>query len=233
MRTPAISVIVPSAGTGRRLAGTVPKQYLRLQGRTVLEWSLAPFLARSDIGCITIVTAAGDERWRRLEFARDPRVRTATGDVERAGSVFRGLQALGGVGAEDWVLVHDAARPCLAAADLELLINTLRHDPVGGLLATPLADTLKRGSEDCHSLETVPRDALWRALTPQMFRYGLLLDCLRDALAAGRAVTDEASAVELAGHRPRLVCGRADNIKITLPEDLAIAAAILGVRETS
>jgi len=233
MRTPAISVIVPSAGTGRRLAGTIPKQYLPLEGRTVLEWSVAPFLGRSDIACITIVTAAGDERWRQLGFAKDPRIRVTAGDAERAGSVFRGLQALEDVATDDWVVVHDAARPCLAADDLEHLIGTVRHDPVGGLLATPLADTLKRGSADCHSLETIPRGALWRALTPQMFRYGLLLDCLRSALAAGRPVTDEASVVELAGYRPRLVCGRADNIKITLPEDLAIAAAILGARKTT
>jgi 2-C-methyl-D-erythritol 4-phosphate cytidylyltransferase len=150
--------------------------------------------------------------------------------------VRNALRALAGNARDDdWIMVHDAARPCLAAADLALLKRELAAHPVGGLLAVPLADTLKRalepGTHHAHVDETVDRNGLWRALTPQVFRLGVLLRALEAALDAQRLPTDEAQAIEWSGQRPRLVAGRADNIKVTTAEDLAIASAILGLRQ--
>jgi 2-C-methyl-D-erythritol 4-phosphate cytidylyltransferase len=146
--------------------------------------------------------------------------------------VLNGLEALADrAAAEDWVLVHDAARPCLPAADVEALFEQLEQDAVGGLLALPLADTLKRVDDQHRVADTVPRDGLWRALTPQMFRYGLLSTALAAAIDSGEHVTDEAAAMELAGHRPALVAGSGANLKVTTPADLALAEAVLRARE--
>lgn len=224
-------MIVPAAGAGRRVAGEVPKQYLRLAGRTVMEWSLAPFLARNDIAGVVVTLASNDEHFASLSIARNPRVRTAVGGAERSDSVRNGLDALLdalGVDAKDWVLVHDAARPCLHEDDLARLIDELRDDDVGGLLAAPVADTLKAGDSAQRVVGTPQRDILWRALTPQMFRYELLARGLRTA--AGKTITDESSAIELLGLKPRLVRGRSDNIKITVPEDVPHAEFILRQR---
>jgi 2-C-methyl-D-erythritol 4-phosphate cytidylyltransferase len=224
-------VVVPAAGVGRRMAGEAPKQYLSLAGRTVIEWSLAPFLARSDIAQIGVVTSSNDAHFSGLAVARDRRVSTAIGGAERADSVLRGVMALQ-ANADDWVLVHDAARPCLHTDDLARLIDELKSDAVGGLLATPVSDTLKAADDKGFVQATVPRQHLWRALTPQMFRAGLLLQALREASERRVAVTDESAAVEALGYAPKLVAGRADNVKITVPEDLAYAAQILRDRET-
>lgn len=224
--------IVPAAGRASRMGGSgPPKQYLQLAGRTVLEWSLAPLLERPDCVGVIVALSAGDPNWPQLEVARDPRVRVVEGGAQRTDSVRAGLHALKDrVQARDWVLVHDAARPCLSAAELATLIDTLRGDPVGGLLATPLVDTLKRADTSGRVAQTVDRHALWRALTPQMFRYDVLSQALNDAAERGIAVTDEAQAVELLGMKPRLVPGSGDNIKITLPDDVARAERILQVR---
>lgn len=218
-------VVVPAAGSSRRMgAGAVPKQYLTLAGRSVLEWSVAPFLDRAEIGAIVVVRAAEDQHWRTLTLAQHPKIMTTVGGAERADSVSVGLVALGDRASErDWVLVHDAARPCLLRADLDRLMSELRHDEVGGLLAAPVVDTLKRADDGGRVAETVARTALWRALTPQMFRYGLLQRALRQTAGA----TDEAQAVEALGLRPRLIAGDADNIKITVPADLQRAERIL------
>jgi 2-C-methyl-D-erythritol 4-phosphate cytidylyltransferase len=202
-----------------------PKQYLRLGQRTVLEHALAALEAEPRIQGVVVVTGAGEPTADRLRGANESRpVLRATGGSERADSVLNGLERLAGrVGPDAWVLVHDAARPCLRREDLGRLIDTLAEDPVGGLLGTPVRDTMKRADAEGRVETTVPREGLWHALTPQMFRLGLLQEAVRRAVAAGERVTDEASAMERAGHRPRLVEGHSDNLKITRPEDLPLA----------
>lgn len=225
--------VIPAAGSSRRMGATaVPKQYLPLLGRSVLEWSAAPFLARPDCAGMVVVLAADDRQWAALELSRNPRVAVAVGDTERWGSVRRGLQSLRDrVGQHDWIMVHDAARPCLSRHDLQRLIDGVQADEVGGLLAAPVSDTLKRADPAGRVEATVDRTGLWRALTPQMFRYALLDRALTAAAARRVGVTDEAQAVELLGSRPRLVAGSADNIKITVPEDLQRAEHILATME--
>lgn len=220
--------VVPAAGSARRMNRDTPKQYLSIASRPVIEWSIAPLLARAECAGVVVVLAEGDERWKHLSLARDSRIRTTVGGKERADSVLAGLAALSDQAqAEDWIAVHDAARPCLQDADLALLIDAVREDEVGGLLAVPVADTLKRADADGRVAQTVPRAGLWRAQTPQMFRYGLLTRALRQAAERSETVTDEAQAVEMLGLRPRLVLGSADNIKITVSEDLQRAERIL------
>ena len=216
-------VIVPAAGSGQRMAGLLPKQYLPLAGRTVLEWSLAPFLARPEFHSIVVALAEGDARWSALPLSHDKRILAVTGGAERADSVKAGLMAIAEhAHVQDWVLVHDAARPCLASSDLDRLLVTLADDPVGGLLAAPVPDTLKRAGADGRVDVTVSRSQLWRALTPQMFRYGVLRQALEQS-GGGAQVTDESSAVEALGLKPLLVAGRSDNLKITVAEDVAVA----------
>lgn len=221
-------LIVPAAGRGTRMGTAQPKQYLPLLGRTVLEWSLQPFVCDARIAGIVVVLAEQD---RHFKNEAPGRIRIAIGGAERAESVRAGLTALAAAAAsEDWVMVHDAARPCLHEADLNKLIERLQYDAVGGLLATPLADTLKQADEGERVSVTLPRANLWRALTPQMFRYGLLNAALENAARQNIIATDEAAAIELLGHAPQLIAGRADNIKITVPEDLILAEAILNKR---
>jgi 2-C-methyl-D-erythritol 4-phosphate cytidylyltransferase len=194
----------------------------------MLSWTLAALLAEPRLQRIMVALAPDDTHWRTIPEMNDPRVRRCDGGDRREHTVARGLDALAGEAREtDWALVHDAARPCLRPEDIALLIDTLADDTVGGLLALPLGDTLKRADDSTCSLETVPRDRLWRALTPQMFRVGLLRRALGLCRERDRAVTDEASAVESLGLRPRLLRGHADNIKVTNPEDAALAEAIL------
>jgi 2-C-methyl-D-erythritol 4-phosphate cytidylyltransferase / 2-C-methyl-D-erythritol 2,4-cyclodiphosphate synthase len=225
--SPDYWLVMPAAGRGRRLAGdgALAKQYLPLAGRSVLEHALEPFLA--DPACLGIVVAlaADDGRFAALPVARDPRVTAVTGGAERRDSVAAGLAWLRArVGAADpWVLVHDAARPCLPRADLARLLAALPGAPDGALLAVRIADTVKRGDAAGRVAATVPREALYRAQTPQAFRLGRLLA----ALAACPGATDEASAIEAAGARPLLVAGSAANIKVTEPDDLALAGRLL------
>ena len=205
------------------MAGTLPKQYLPLAGRTVLEWSMAPFLARPEFHSIVVALAADDGRWSSLPLAQDKRILAVTGGAERADSVRAGLAAIAEhAHAHDWVLVHDAARPCLSASDLDQLLATLADDPVGGVLAAPVPDTLKRAGADGRVDVTVSRTQLWRALTPQMFRYGVLRQALEQS-GGGARMTDESAAVEALGLKPLLVAGRSDNLKITVPDDSASA----------
>jgi 2-C-methyl-D-erythritol 4-phosphate cytidylyltransferase len=213
--------------------GATPKQYLQLAGKTVIELAIAPFLSRSDCRGIVVVLGEADQHWSQLEISRDPRVSTAIGGSERADSVRAGLNALGSrLEPSDWVLVHDAARPCLETRDVGSLLSTLADDEVGGLLATPVVDTLKRADASARISATVDRSDLWRAMTPQMFRFEILSRALEHARHVGIASTDEAQAVEALGLHPKLVAGSADNIKITLPEDIARAERILNERGT-
>jgi 2-C-methyl-D-erythritol 4-phosphate cytidylyltransferase len=198
-----------------------PKQYLRLGGRTLLELAAEALVLDARLERVLVVVAPGDEAWRGLAFA--PRVQVVTaGGATRAETVRNGLARLHAA-ADDWVLVHDAARPCLSAEDLAALIDSLWLDPVGGLLAVPLADTLKRAAGE-RVAATLPREGLWRAATPQMFRAGLLTRALAGELAA---ITDEAAAVERLGESPRLVEGSATNLKLTQPGDEVLARAVL------
>jgi 2-C-methyl-D-erythritol 4-phosphate cytidylyltransferase len=222
-------LIMPAAGSGRRFGATVPKQYLQLAGRTVIEHALAAFLADERCRGIVVALDPDDSRFASLPLSSEPRMKIAAGGAQRCDSVRNALDAIAGAD-EDWVLVHDAARPCLSRSDLDALIAALSCDPAGGLLATPLSDTLKRADHGQRAVDTPSRDSLWRALTPQMFRLGLLRSALRAAQAAGREPTDEAQAMEWAGHTPLLVAGRADNLKVTSPADLALAAAVLAAR---
>lgn len=221
--------VIPAAGRSERMGGRQPKQYMSVCGRTLLEHALQPFLAHTGIRGIVVVLAADDANWKTLPCAHDRRIRTALGGARRMHSVLNGLNALEGeVQPDDWVLVHDAARPCLRLADLERLIAVLGEDAVGGLLALPIGDTVKRGdATGTHVAATVERSGLWAAQTPQMFRYALLHQALARSASEGLTMTDEAAAVEALGARPRLVEGDARNIKVTRHEDLTLAEAIL------
>src|SRR5882724_1520494 len=283
-------LVMPAAGVGRRFGEHIPKQYADLHGRTVMEWSLAPFLYDSRCLGVVVVLGANDSFWptvssrlpditgatraseasvaaaladatRVAERAAAksgrpdgegfsdpalslptvaavtlPKVMTAQGGSERSHSVRNGLAALSGrAAADDWVLVHDAARPCVPRQDVDRLLNRVQSHAVGGLLAAPAADTLKRASGDKSSankevLETIDRSSLWRALTPQMFRYGRLCAALDRALGQGRSPTDEAQALEWMGERPLVVEGSTTNIKITSADDLVIAVALMAAR---
>jgi 2-C-methyl-D-erythritol 4-phosphate cytidylyltransferase len=226
---PSFWVVVPAAGSARRMGATaIPKQYLPLAGATVIEHSLRPFLARVECTGVVVVLSADDAHWRSLPISSDSRITLAVGGAERADSVQAGLAALSPkVGASDWVLVHDAARPCLSDEDLLRLLATLHEDEVGGLLAATVVDTLKRADAEGRVIATVDRAALWHALTPQMFRFDILSRAF--ATRTG-AATDEAQAVEALALKPRLVQGAADNLKITVPTDLLRAERILSSR---
>jgi 2-C-methyl-D-erythritol 4-phosphate cytidylyltransferase len=243
-------LVMPAAGAGRRFGAAQPKQYAPLLGSTVIEWALAPFLADERCAGVVVAVAVDDAGWEavaaRLESSRPARssarasLRAVPGGAQRSLSVRSGLAALAGSAqAEDWVLVHDAARPCLEPRDLERLLSRLASHPVGGLLALPAADTLKRaeqardGGAPPAVASTVDRTALWRALTPQMFRYGRLCAALDAAHALGRFPTDEAQALEWRGEHPLLIEGSSSNLKITAIEDLALATAVLRSRRTA
>ena len=215
------------------MGGPVPKQYLSLAGRTVIEHVLNLLVAEPQLAGVTVAVAADDPYWQRY-LPRKPAkpVRVATGGETRAHSVLNAIISLRDeLKDEDWVLVHDAARPCLHPQDLSLLIQQLDQEPVGGILAVPVMDTLKQVDDELRVTATPERGALWRAFTPQMFRYRPLREALEAALRAGKAPTDEAAAMEQAGHAVRVVEGRGDNIKITRPDDVALAEAILLQRQ--
>lgn len=215
-------LVIPAAGVGARMAADRPKQYLEVAGRCILEHTLDCFLDHPGLLGVMVCLAVDDPYWPNLALASDPRIRRADGGRERADSVLAGLHALqlAGAAEDDWVLVHDAARPNLARSDLDRLLDTLATDPVGGLLAVPARDTLKRADAAGRVAQTVDRAVIWQAYTPQMFRLRDLRQALDAALAAGVPITDEASALEWVGKAPRLVEGRADNLKVTRPEDL-------------
>ena len=249
--------LVPAAGSGARLGSPTPKQYLPLAGRPMIWHALSVLCRQTRIAQVYVVLSAGDAWWAGYDWSSlgDTLRPVFCGGATRAESVVNGLAAMAGELAEDdWVLVHDAARPCLSPILLDALLNALADDPVGGLLALPVADTLKRahaeeessagmadlggqpdwaaprrrnmphGAQAPRVAATVTRDELWQAQTPQMFRYGLL----RAALAAApKEVTDEAGALEMAGYRPRLVPSELRNFKVTYPADLALAELIL------
>ena len=214
--------VVPAAGVGKRMQADRPKQYLGLAGKTVLEQTLARLLGANVFNAIVVAISAEDPYWPELEISLHPQVVTAPGGKERADSVLSALKTLrDNADDNDWVLVHDAARPCITFEDIHKLIGALSNDDVGGILALSSHDTLKN-VQDNSILGTLDRRHIWRALTPQMFRYGMLKNALVEC-GGNIAITDEASALELKGFKPKIVEGRPDNIKITRPEDLALA----------
>ena len=231
MTAPVFWLVIPAAGIGSRMQAECPKQYLTVAGKTILELTLGCFLAHPQLLGIVVAVAEHDSWWSTLELAEDPRVHTVIGGGERADSVLNAVLALENYGAQadDWVLVHDAARPLLEAQDLQRLLTQLADDPVGGLLAVPARDTLKQINAEGQVLKTLDRSVIWHALTPQIFRVGALQRALADALQAGVAVTDESSAMEWAGFAPRVIEGSAMNIKITRPEDLQLLHRLRGV----
>ncbi|QGX38815.1 2-C-methyl-D-erythritol 4-phosphate cytidylyltransferase [Permianibacter aggregans] len=222
--------IIPAAGSGSRLGADRPKQYLSLHGATVLFHTLSFFLADSRFSQVLVALAADDQLFRHSDAAALP-VQTVVGGDTRHASVLAALRALQGRAEDhDWVFVHDAARPLLLASDLQQLFTTLKdaetENFAGAILAVPVADTLKRVANDGTIEATVDRQGLWRAMTPQVFRFQALLTALISSESRAIAVTDEASAMEAAGHTVRIVRGRDDNIKITQGQDLMIAEQI-------
>ena len=218
---PGVCAVVPAAGFGRRMQTECPKQYLSIGNKTILEHAVAALLANSRIQRVVIAVSPGDERFSQLPLANHPQITVVDGGTERADSVLAGLKALSEA---DWVLVHDAARPCLHQDDLSRLLQLCETSRTGGILAAPVRDTMKRAEPGRAAIaHTVEHNDLWHALTPQFFPRELLVDCLTRALNEGATITDEASALEYCGFHPELVAGRADNIKVTRPEDLALA----------
>lgn len=225
----AYYALVPAAGGGSRMGGDRPKQYLPLLGKPLIRHAVDTLCGMAAISRVVVVLAPDDAEWDRHDWSAlaDRLQVLRCGGASRAASVTNGLRALvATAAADDWVLVHDAARPCLTAAQVQRLIDEVGDDRAGGILAVPVADTLKRagGPAEAPRIEaTAPREGLWQAQTPQMFRLGLLLDALEFA----PAVTDEASAVEALGLKPRLVAADATNLKVTYPRDLKLAEWIL------
>ncbi len=222
--------IVPAAGAGSRMRSERPKQYLSLLGRPLIHHALSVLCGLPEIDKVFVVLSVDDAEWRQHDWSGlgDKLVPLFCGGATRADSVLGGLRAISDRAEQsDWILVHDAARPCIAPWHVEKLIREVSHEEVGGLLAVPVADTLKQSDERDHVIRTVPRQSLWQAQTPQMFRYVML----RRALEQAREVTDEASAIEAAGLHPKLVQSDATNLKVTYPLDLHLAEWILRNRE--
>ena len=217
-----LTAIVPAAGIGSRMGAECPKQYLSLEGKCILEHTLERLLSHPAIARVIVALAPHDRWFETLAVAADPRVLRVEGGSERAWSVLNGLHVAQG----EWVLVHDAARPCLTHGDLDRLIATAMACD-GAILGSRVRDTMKRTDAAGNILATVDREQLWHALTPQMFPTGPLRRALEEGLALGAAITDEASAMERAGFAVRMVEGRADNIKVTRPEDLSLAELYL------
>jgi 2-C-methyl-D-erythritol 4-phosphate cytidylyltransferase len=218
---PDVIAVVPAAGIGSRMQTECPKQYLKIGDKTILEHAVASLLAHPRVGHVIIAISPVDVWFSALPLACDPRISVVNGGGQRADSVLAGLQA---AGEARWVLVHDAARPCLHQDDLARLLAMTETSKVGGILAAPVRDTMKRGEPGKPLIaHTVEREDLWHALTPQLFPLELLRSCLLRALDEGATITDEASALEYCGFHPELISARADNIKVTRPEDLALA----------
>ncbi len=222
----SFTVVVPAAGVGSRMGACCPKQYLPLAGKFLIEHTLERLLSHPRIERVIVAIAPDDTFFATLAIATHPRVLVVSGGSERAASVLNGLAQV----ESEWVLVHDAARPCITHQDMDRLIHQgLACD--GAILGNRVRDTMKRSDAAGFIHKTVDREQLWHALTPQFFRSQQLKVALEQGLAVGAAITDEASAMELAGFKPLMVEGRADNIKVTRPEDLALAALYLAQQE--
>jgi len=226
-------VVLPAAGVGKRMQVDHPKQYLTINNKTIIEHTLSCFSHNNLFSGIVVAISEGDEYWPTIRVDSDVPIYQALGGSERCFSVLNGLRFLSGFAKEnDWVLVHDAARPCLRNTDLNALVNQIGNHSVGGILGLPVSDTLKYCGDNHRIKRTVGRNNLWRALTPQMFRYGKLLAALESGTRQPEKITDEASAMEMSGYEPVMVEGHWDNIKITHPQDLTQASLIMKSRES-
>ncbi|HDM8043710.1 TPA: 2-C-methyl-D-erythritol 4-phosphate cytidylyltransferase [Vibrio campbellii] len=221
--TPTHIAIVPAAGVGSRMKADRPKQYLLIDGKAVLEHTVEKLLSHPKISKVVVAITDDDPYYPELSVAQHPDVIRVAGGKERADSVLSGLNYVSTHLESEWVLVHDAARPCVLTSDIDRLIDVCCAHPTGGILASPVRDTMKRANAAQNIDHTVDREALWHALTPQMFKTQQLTQALADALEQGATITDEASALEWLGEKPALIQGNANNIKITQPEDLALA----------
>lgn len=220
--------LIPAAGIGKRLGSITPKQYLKLHDQEVLAWTLQALVAADFIEKIVLVLHPDDSYFASHLAQKFPEVLVVSGGEERQDSVANGLDFLKDLAeGDDWVLVHDAARPCLMAEDLDKLVSGLKENEVGGILASPVKDTLKRSDQSYKVVDTLNRNEYWLAATPQMFRFGLLHDALTRAKQNGLIATDEAAAIEAMGLPVTIVKGRSDNLKITSQEDLALAEFLL------
>ncbi|HEX7234600.1 MAG TPA: 2-C-methyl-D-erythritol 4-phosphate cytidylyltransferase [Nitrosospira sp.] len=227
---PNFYALIPAAGSGSRMRDQLPKQYLPLAGRPMIFHALNTLCSSPRLSGVFVVLAPHDQEWQRHDWSRfsDKLIILPCGGGTRAQSVLNGLKAARdrcAVGDDEWVLVHDAARPCLTRTQLDRLLDELRDDEGGGLLAIPVADTLKRNDGFGRVACTESRENLWQAQTPQMFRYKLLVEAL--SMAGGAAMTDDAGAIEALGYQPRLVPGDVRNFKITYPQDLALAELMM------
>lgn len=221
-----IWVIIPAAGIGKRMGSDTPKQYLKIKNKTIIEHSISSFINRPEIFKILVVLHPDDAQWSRISNTEN--VLTTVGGETRAHSVMNGLQYLQEmVSKNDWVLVHDAARPCLNDEVLDRFIHAVKDHPIGGLLALPVSDTLKKIDTNHEVRETVSRESLWAAQTPQIFRYSVLYEALQHALDSDAVITDESSAIELSGGHPLVVKGDPRNIKVTRAGDLPLAEKFL------
>lgn len=229
-----IWAVIPAAGIGTRMQVDIPKQYLKIQSKCILEYTLERFCLHPRISGVVVALADHDPYWSTLFISGHKKMLQCTGGAERCHSVLNGLQRLADVASpEDWVMVHDAARPCVRVEDIDKLINTVSLGGIGGLLAVPVRDTMKRADKSNCVVETVDREGLWHALTPQMFRIVELAEAINNALQRDLLVTDEAQAMELCGIAPLLVEGHPDNIKVTHPRDLLLAELYLSQQENN
>ena len=218
--------LVPAAGSGSRFGGELPKQYLMLHGKPLLQHALDRLLAQFPLARLYVVLAPDDELFEAMITVTSNVIVLRCGGRTRGASVHNALSRMAGVD-DDWIVVHDGARPCVDAESSLRLQRELANDDVGGFLALPVTDTLKRVDDDSRVVRTEPREGLWRAQTPQMFRFGVLRRAF--ALPGLDGFTDEAQAVERLGLKPRAVVGNAFNVKVTFPDDLALASAILAM----
>ena len=222
-----IWAVIPAAGVGKRYSSDIPKQYLSLNGMPVLLHSINKFVKLDEIHEILVALNPDDEFWQKLNFSH-PKVKTINGGPERCNSVNSALEELSGRAENgDWILVHDAVRPCISDFDLNKIIEIVHDEDVGGLLACPILDTIKKVGDNLDVLKTIPREGLWSAMTPQIFRYELLKKALNAVLNSAQSVTDEAKAIELIGLTPKIIEGDKTNIKITHPSDMVLAESII------
>lgn len=224
--------LVPAAGAGSRMNSDTPKQYMELNGVSILNHTIERLLSLKSVKMLVVVQDEAMSTSDNSAFDDNPRITRCAGGASRAESVRNGLRHLSScAGSTDMVLVHDAARPCVRVNEIEQLVATVADDSHGGLLAMPMVDTIKRADPQMQVLETINRDQLWRAATPQLFRYTVLLDALENALQEGAEITDEASAMERSGYTPRLLPCSTDNIKVTTATDLVLAEFYLSAQE--
>ena len=217
-----VDVIIPAAGVGKRMQSVVPKQYLDIDGMTILDRTIDKFISLEFINKVIVALSTNDDYFRDSKFLNNPKLLVVLGGKERCDSVYNGILAA----TSEYVLVHDAARPCVLTSDIQLLVDKCSNDN-GGLLVSRIPDTIKKANEHNEVISTIPRDNVYRALTPQYFKKDLLRKAYEKSVNDGFVMTDESSAMEYLGYKPQAVVGSSTNIKITEPNDLELAKIFL------